>query len=189
MDRAARSVRRLAAPVVAIILSVVGSAATGNTADIFLDVPGIPGESTAAEAPGEIEVLSFQFSVVSAPTAKPAKSSTACGGTEKAAKVNEITLTKNIDKATPKLAEAASKGEFFPEVEIHFVTATTREPYLKYKLSNAVITAVRTTGANAQTPAEVVVLAYQTMEMTYVKPGDPATTTTATWDACIAPGS
>ena len=39
--------------------------------------------------------------------------------------LDDITCTKELDKASPKIAEAVCKGKVFPKVEIHLTASTT----------------------------------------------------------------
>src|SRR6185295_17353063 len=103
MDRMRRFTRRFVMRVAtaAVLVGVTATASRAAVA-IYADVPGIPGESTAAVAPGQIVVQGFRFGVNPAPNTKPTKSA-ACGGKVSKPLANEITIIKNVDKATPKL--------------------------------------------------------------------------------------
>lgn len=54
----------------------------------------------------------------------------------------DIVLTKELDKSSPKLAEAIANGTNIPEATIVFTRSVgeTQEPYLQYKLTDVQIT-------------------------------------------------
>ena len=61
-----------------------------------------------------------------------------------AAIVEDITLTMEYEKASPKLQEKILKGEIIPKLEIE-QTATyggARATYLKYELKNVMVTSI-----------------------------------------------
>lgn len=53
--------------------------------------------------------------------------------------MEDLTCSKELDKASPKIAEAVAKGKVFPKVEIHLTASTTDEgrvTYYAYALTN-----------------------------------------------------
>jgi type VI secretion system Hcp family effector len=78
-----------------------------------------------------------------------------------------ITITREIDKASPRFAQALATNELLPEVVINFVGATGGEKTAqKIVLTNATILSVRKAGGN-----EMITLDYQNIEVTWVKGG------------------
>jgi type VI protein secretion system component Hcp len=152
----------------------------------FLDVPGIPGESTSP-LPGLIEVLSYDFAVTPAATVKPLKVSAPCGGHVALPQANRITITKNLDKASPLLFQAAAEGTTFQTVTLHLFDATTGTESFTLTLSNTIFSSI-THSAGGGVPTETLTLSSASLQTTYVKPGDPTTTSSASWVACIPPG-
>ncbi|MGD0154527.1 MAG: type VI secretion system tube protein TssD [Terracidiphilus sp.] len=87
-----------------------------------------------------------------------------------------ITITKEIDKATPMLAKAASTHEPLSDVEITFIGgASGAKTAQKIVLTNATILYVRKSGGNEQ-----ITFDYQAIEVTYAKGGK---TMMDDWDA------
>ena len=81
-----------------------------------------------------------------------------------------ITITKEIDKASPMLAKAASTNELLSEVVITFTGgAAGAKTAQKIVLTNATILSVRKAGGNEQ-----ITLYYQTIEVAYTKGGKTA---------------
>jgi type VI secretion system secreted protein Hcp len=95
--------------------------------------------------------------------------------------LGDVVLVRQLDKSSTKLAEACASGKFFPEVEIHFCSTVKgkQEPYLKYKLKDAIVTSYSFHGnASGQPlPSEEVTLGFTEVEWTYVildpNTGDP----------------
>src|SRR5687768_7967578 len=79
--------------------------------DYFLQIDGIEGESTDATHAGEIDVLSWSWGMSNSGSSAP-------GGGGGAGKVNfhDLSITKTIDKATPKLMEACATGRHIKEI-------------------------------------------------------------------------
>ena len=156
--------------------------------DAFLDVPGIPGESTAPIA-GQIDVISFGSTVESA---QSKASSLGCAAKE--GKIaNSIFVTKQIDKASPKLYLAAAQGTNFPTVTLRVFRADpmgTLVNYLTITLSNAVVSHINGGGAesDADNPHETVTFAYAAIQYDYAKPGGgPADASSAVWTTNCKP--
>jgi type VI secretion system secreted protein Hcp len=150
--------------------------------DAFLDVPGIPGESTSPLATGQIDVVSFGSSVT------PAKIfGSGCGGREGKI-VNAFFVTKQIDKSSPKLYLAAAKLTNFPTVTLRAFRAdpVTGTPvnFLTITLTDAVVSSINGGGAESdvENPLETVAFAYAAIQYDYAKPGGtPADASSAAW--------
>ena len=81
-----------------------------------------------------------------------------------------ITITKEIDKASPMLAKAASTNELLSEVVITFTGgAAGAKTAQKIVLTNATILSVRKAGGNEQ-----ITLDYQNIEVTWTDGGKTA---------------
>jgi type VI secretion system secreted protein Hcp len=81
-----------------------------------------------------------------------------------------ITITKEIDKATPMLAKAASTNELLSEVVITFTGgAAGSKTAQKIVLTNATILSVRKAGGN-----EMITLDYQTIDVAHTHGGKTA---------------
>ncbi|HTN76134.1 MAG TPA: type VI secretion system tube protein Hcp, partial [Pirellulaceae bacterium] len=54
----------------------------------------------------------------------------------------DVVVVRQFDKSSVKLQAACANGTFFKEVELHLCAQVKNkaEPYLKYKLSNVIIT-------------------------------------------------
>jgi type VI secretion system secreted protein Hcp len=87
--------------------------------------------------------------------------------------LGDIVLVRQVDKSSPKLAEACATGVFYPEVEMHFCSTlkNKEEPYFKYKLKNVVVTSYSFHGnqSGEPLPSEEVTLGFTDIEWTYVE--------------------
>ncbi|MFW5653805.1 MAG: Hcp family type VI secretion system effector [Planctomycetota bacterium] len=87
--------------------------------------------------------------------------------------LGDLVLVRNSDKATPKLAASCARGDFFPEAEIHFCSQIRGkdDPYLKYKLTNVLISS-HSVSANENgdpMPSEQLTLSFTNIEWTWVE--------------------
>jgi type VI secretion system secreted protein Hcp len=66
--------------------------------------------------------------------------------------VEDIVVVKQVDKSSPKLAEAMCKGQLFTKVEIHLTGpsegSTCEGTFYAYELKNVMITSYKVTGSN-----------------------------------------
>jgi type VI secretion system secreted protein Hcp len=180
MIRSRRPGPGLAVPALLIAVGVGGFARTGR-ADIFADIPGIPGESVSVLAPGQIDVRSIQFGSGRAASAIAKQKGSAACGAKAGPQIGQLVITKGTDKASPKLFMAAAAGTRFPTVTITFFKDDPSGPtqYLKIKLTDALVDSISSAGASSDTPTENVSLSFASMETTYSKIGNPDETATA----------
>lgn len=80
---------------------VGGRALAGGTADVFLKVDGVEGESTASGFAGQVDVKSFGFELENSSTGGSGQGSTTVG---------TFKFTKFVDKSSPVLAKRAAQG-------------------------------------------------------------------------------
>jgi type VI secretion system secreted protein Hcp len=101
--------------------------------DIFMDIAGIPGESTNALHKSSIEVMSWSWGV----------SQTSAGGTSAIGRElsGHVTLIKRIDKATPLLFKQCVGGTVLPLVTVQ-LTRADGQTFLKYELKNVMISSI-----------------------------------------------
>jgi type VI secretion system secreted protein Hcp len=85
-----------------------------------------------------------------------------------------IVITKELDKASPKLAEALLKGRVFRSALIH-VTASFgdagRSTYYEYELKNVRVVRykIHGSGGSGQAPVEEIALAFDEVKVTYTE--------------------
>jgi len=149
-----------------ITLGVILLAGTAGNAfaavDFFLKIDGIEGESTQAGYEKWIQIESFSWGV-----SQVGSSSLAGGGGTGKASFSNFVITKEFDKATPKLAEAVVTGEPL-EVTIELLRITgDKQAYMTYKLTNVMVSSVSQGSTGGSTPTESVSFSYDKFEMTY----------------------
>jgi len=86
----------------------------------------------------------------------------------------DIVVVKELDKASPKLAEAVCQGKVFPKVEIHLTRSyknTGLVSYYTYELINALIVDYRIGGSgySEYIPTEEISLSFEEIKVTYTE--------------------
>lgn len=97
---------------VALLCMSLAPALSFGALDRFLKIEGIEGESTDASHPNEIDVLAWSWGV-SAPIVEGTVGGTRASGK---AKVEDLVVTKYIDKSSPRLINACLDGQRLPSV-------------------------------------------------------------------------
>ncbi len=152
-----------------------------NGDPIFMQYEGIEGDVTTRGFVKDIEVLSFQFGVgrdIASPSEDGASREAS------APNISEITITKALDKASPKLLQEAFDGTtkdvtiFLVNIERGKATA-----YAKYVLSDVLISGY-SVHSNGDRPTESLSLNFSKIEFTSFEKGSNGTTTQvkAAWD-------
>lgn len=110
--------------------------------DVFLQIDGIKGESTDSEHKDWIELLSFSNLH---PVQAPAPSSAARSASGTGAK-SGFSVTKLVDKSTPKLYQAVSNGKHIPKViiELYRASGGSKQKYLTIKMDQVLVSSVST---------------------------------------------
>jgi type VI secretion system secreted protein Hcp len=150
----------------------------GPTADIFLALDGIPGDSTDAQHKNEIAIESFAFL---------AKRTT----TSKSTRFSGLRLDKVYDVSSPRLFAAATSGRHIKSAVVTFSTSSDPSgiDVVTYKLSDVTLTSYEQGGANPDTKPlgsleeEIALNAarVQVTEKTFGADGKPGPVVTANW--------
>jgi len=167
----------------------VAAAKVRSLAYMDVNVPDIDGESTDPDHTGWIEVLAVYHSAK-----QPAATSRSSvgGRSGRRAEFSDITIVKEIDVATPKLALYCAKGEHIPDVVIEFTmvepVTSNKVVYKKVMLKDVVVSAftpVMSYRSNGEfTHLEEISFRYGQIEWEYTPyddQGNPGTTVTAGW--------
>lgn len=88
--------------------------------------------------------------------------------------VDDIACTKELDKSSPKIAEAVCNGKVFPKVELHLTASYTdagRVTYYAYELKNVLVTSYNISGSGQaeQVPMENFSLNFEEIKVTYTE--------------------
>jgi type VI secretion system secreted protein Hcp len=138
--------------------------------DAFLKIGTIPGETTDDKYKDHIEILSYSHALT-----QPTSGSVNTAGSRTAERVDHsnFTITKPIDKASPKLALACCNGEHISDVTLFLCRAgKDKQKYMEYKMSDVVVSSVapkKDPGTNGDLPLEEVSFAYGKIEWTYTE--------------------
>jgi type VI secretion system secreted protein Hcp len=156
------------------------SQAGGPSADIFLAIDGIPGDSTDTRHKNQISIESFAF-LAKRPSTR----------TTGAVRFSGLRLDKVYDVSSPRLLSAATSGRHLKSATVTFSTGS--DPagtnVLTYKLSDVAVSSYAQGGANPDTkplgsleeeigltPARV-----QVTEKTFGADGSPGPVVTSNW--------
>ena len=121
----------------------------------------LPGGSNMAIGSGA-SALSFPILSVSL------LGSGAGGGGSARTSVHDISITKTVDKSSPKLFQACANGKHFPKVAITLRKAGGKT-YLRYDLKQVFVTSIQSAGApNDTRPTEQVTLTYASVQIHYL---------------------
>jgi type VI secretion system secreted protein Hcp len=140
--------------------------------DMFLtfELPGLPGESQDDKHQAWIEVLSFSFGA-----SQKSAGERSTGGAASAERVSmqDFSIVKALDKASPKLFLKCCTGEHFGLVTLVLCRATgDKSKYMEYKMRDVLVTSVRKGGAaqgGEGLPLEEVGFNFGKIELTYTE--------------------
>lgn len=140
---------------------------SGSPTLLYMNITGVPGESMEKGHVGWIDIASFDHGLEAA-----APSTSGAGGGALRPVVQNFTVTKSLDKASPKLAQAVATGAFLQQVQFHVVRSTpagTRLAYA-YTLHDAVVARCHLSAATGgQAPTEEVSFIFRAVEAVYTE--------------------
>jgi type VI secretion system secreted protein Hcp len=155
--------------------------------DAFLKLDGVPGESTDSKHKDWIEILSYSHGV-----SQMGSGSQSSGGARSAERCNvqDFSIVKTLDKASPKLNLFCCNGTHIKEVVITLNRATgDKQKYMEYKLSDVIISSVRPGGSSKggeALPLEEVSFNFGKIEWVYTETdhqtGKPKGDVKTNWD-------
>jgi type VI secretion system secreted protein Hcp len=134
----------------------------------YIKFEGIDGEAQDKDHKAWSDLISFSQGI--------SKPGAGTGATRRRGDVilDDIQLSKELDKSSPKLAEAVCKGKVFPKVEVHLTASYTdagRVTYYAYELKNAQITSYNVSGSgqSEDVPEEHFGLNFEEIKVTYTE--------------------
>jgi len=111
--------------------------------DMFLKIDDIKGESVDDKHPGEIDVLSWSWGMTQSGTTH-----TGTGGGAGKVTVQDMSVAKHVDKASPNLVLACCNGKHFKQALLTVRKAGEKPlEYLKITMKDLIISAVQISGA------------------------------------------
>lgn len=132
--------------------------------DILLKIDGVDGESMIQDHENEIDILSWSWGM-----SQTGSMHTGGGGGAGKVNVNDITLIKRVDKASPNLMRSCCNGVHFPEAVL-VVRKAGKDPLEYYRIT---MTAVLVTSlsidvsSNDDALSEVMTLNFSKMQVDY----------------------
>lgn len=134
--------------------------------DYFIKFSTIKGESTDDKHADWIEFESFSFGASQALAG--GRSSGGAASSERV-EMQDFTITKKVDTASPDLFIACCKGDHIQQVDVEICRATgDKTPYLKFKFNDVMISSWTPGGmTGGDLPDETVSCNFGKMEITY----------------------
>jgi type VI secretion system secreted protein Hcp len=139
------------------------------SANAFLQIDGIKGESQEDQHKDWIEVLSHNHGITQ-PTSSTKSSSG--GATTGASEHGDIFITKFVDISTPKLHEAVSTGKHFKKAAIELMrqSGDSKVKYMTINLEEVTLSSMNSSGnGGTDLPTETVGLNYGKIEWVYTQ--------------------
>lgn len=150
-----------------LVLGLVAALSCQAGSNYFLKIDGIDGESADEKHAGSIDIESWSWGVSS-------PGSHAGGGGGGAGKVHmqDLVVTRQLDKASPKLMLACATGQMLRSaLLICRRTVSDGEPveYYRIRLTDVLVTSVQTSGHSGESvPTESLSLNFAKIEWEYV---------------------
>lgn len=114
--------------------------------DMFLKLDGIEGESKDSKHPGEIQIESFSWAM-----SQTGGFSTGGGGGAGKVRIQDISFTTFVDKATAPLMYHCASGKHIPSGLVTVRKAGEKPlEYLKIKLTDILVSSVQTGGSRGR---------------------------------------
>lgn len=134
----------------------------------YIKFKDVEGECKDKDHKGWSDLVSFNQQM--------SKPGTGTGSTRRRGDVvcEDISVVKELDKSSPKLAESMCLGHVYPEVEIHVTASYTdagRVTYYSYMLTNCQVVSysVGGSGQSEDVPTEEIMINFEEIMVTYVE--------------------
>jgi type VI secretion system secreted protein Hcp len=135
--------------------------------DAFLQIDGIPGESTDGKHKDWIEILSYSHGV-----SQSGAGSRSSGGAASSGRCShqDFSIVKTLDKASPELNLHCCNGNHIKKMTLQLCRATgEKQPYMDYLLEDVLISSVSIGGGGGGIPTESVTFNYGKLNWVYVE--------------------
>jgi len=150
--------------------------------DMFMKIDTVDGEAQDSKHKKEIDVLSWSWGISNGGSAHNGS-----GAGSGKANVHDLTFTKWVDTATPKLALACCSGKHFKDATLIIRKAGDKPvEYVKIKMETVLITSLSTGGSGGEERLqEHITLNFAKVNLDYVPQDDKGAAGTAipmSWD-------
>jgi type VI secretion system secreted protein Hcp len=138
----------------------------------YIKFDGVDGEAQDKDHKGWSDLASFSQGL-----SQPGSSATGAARRRGDVILDDFSVAKKLDKASPKIAESMCKGKVFPKVEIHLTASYTdagRVTYYAYQLKNVLVTHYHISGSgqSEEVPFEDIALNFEEIKVTYTEADD-----------------
>ena len=135
--------------------------------DTFLQIDGIPSESTDDRHAKWIEVLSFSHGVSQMASASQ---SSAGGKTVARCDHQDFSIVKELDKASPLLNLNCCNGTHINKMTLELCRAGgDKQPYMRYTFEGVIVSSVSIGGGGGGIPTESVTFNYSKINWIYIE--------------------
>ena len=145
--------------------------------EYFLKIGSLQGESQASKHKNEVELLSWSWGASNPTTV------TGSGMSTGKVSMSDITITKRVDKASPKLLELLVTGKHVSDATLYCQKSTggkTPQDYLTIKLKEVYVSSYQTGGSSGDDlGSESVTLTYGNINYDYKEQKPDGTLTSA----------
>lgn len=171
---------------VAVVCLICSTSPLMAAESMFLNIPGIKGESTVSGYQNQINVYSFSWGASYPST----NSNTGVGGgtTNKTSFV-PLTILKNVDSASTPLYLACAQTAKLQDPVVFTIAKTSSsgslQAFYTITLTNVYVQSVQASGATGGTPTESLSLIYGYIQWSYTpfnSSGQPGTPIVHSWD-------
>ena len=140
--RQVRKFVELATITSALSISLTGYAVAA--VDMFIKIDGVKGESQDAKHKDEIDILAWSWGATNSGSTQSGG-----GGGSGKANIQDISITKYVDKASPLLLGKVCQGEHIKEATLTVRKAGGKNPveYIKITLSDILVSSISTGGS------------------------------------------
>ena len=137
--------------------------------DMYLEIDGIAGESVSEQGKGQIDILGWDFGVSNGGTTHVGG-----GGGAGSSSHNDISIQKNMDKASTALFKASATGQHIAHATIRmYKSGGEQHMYASIKMENVLITSVSVGGSQgSDSMSENLTMNFSSYEYVY-KPQKP----------------
>jgi type VI secretion system secreted protein Hcp len=131
---------------------------------MFLKLGDIKGESLAENHTEDMELISWSWGC-----AQTGSTHSGTGGGTGRAHVQDLTISKYVDKASPTIMQACCEGSHFPEALLSIRKAGGKSPveYLKIKLNEVLVSSHSFGGGGGDQVMETITLNFAQVNMEY----------------------
>jgi type VI secretion system secreted protein Hcp len=134
--------------------------------DGFIQISGIPGESSDDKHQNWIEMISYNHGLAQSVSST---ASSVGGASAERADFHDFTFTKQMDMASPKLSIACADGTHIDTITVELCRAgTNKMKFMEYKLTNCLISSISTNGGG-DFPTEEVAINFGKIEWSYTQ--------------------